>query len=399
MKKILLISQNFYPEIGSAANRMKQLFLLFKEKFDVTMYTAIPHYPNRGIYEQENLEDEGIEAEAVHRIKTRVNQYETNMFFRFLLYLETFCRFLFKIIRTKEHYDVVYVSSPPISIALVGLFAKKKLKARLIIDIRDLWPESFKGVGKCNSRFFLFFAYRLEKTIYRHADEIIINSEGYVTYITDRGGSPDKVTFVPNSLTMEELTFGSTKNQGMNRPATVIYTGNVGLAQELGSFIRMAAFFQSNPHVRFKIIGYGINFQKLIDTVEESHLTNVIIQSSDTRKQVLKELAEADIAFIGLSSHEVFERVIPGKVIDYMGMGLPIIGIASGYCKDIINNSRTGFIYEQHEEDKLYQHLRMLLENHMLWDHFHRNALRYAKDHYYWSENFKRIEKIITTFE
>ncbi|WP_099224805.1 glycosyltransferase family 4 protein [Listeria costaricensis] len=399
MKKILLISQNFYPEIGSAANRMKQLFRLFHEKYDVTMYTTAPHYPNRAIYEQEEFWEEDFEEEAVYRIETKIQQYEANLFFRFLLYLETFCRFIVKIMRTKDHFDVIYVSSPPISVALVGLIAKKRLKAKLIVDIRDLWPESFKGVGKFNSRFFLFFAYQLEKSIYRKADEIIVNSERFATYIKEQGYGTAKITFIPNALTNEELEIGNQDVPIEKEKMTVIYTGNIGLAQELTSFIRMAAFFQNNAHVQFKVIGYGMKFQKLIEAVEKKHLTNVVIKPPETRQQVMEDLMNADIAFVGLAPHKAFELVIPGKVIDYMGFGLPIIGIASGYCKDVVNGSNTGFIYEHSNEEKMYQALKHLLENRVLCREIRQNAQRYARNNYCWEANFKQIEEIIAGFE
>ncbi|EUJ40921.1 glycoside hydrolase family protein [Listeria weihenstephanensis FSL R9-0317] len=366
MKKILLISQNFYPEIGSAANRMKQLFRLLGQKYDTTLYTTEPQYPNRDIYEQEKFWDAALNEEKIVRVKTRTSKYETKMIFRFLLYLETLCRFILKILRTKESFDVVYVSSPPISIALAGLVAKRKLKAKLIVDIRDLWPESLKGVGKFNSRIVLWIAYRLEKRIYKRADEIIVNSERFATYITDQGIDQNKITFVPNALTPEELELGSKKRPIMNEPITVIYTGNIGLAQELASFIRMADYFKDNAAVQFKMIGYGANYQKLIDTVKERELVNIMVSPPDTRCNVLMELAQADVAFVSLVPHPVFETVIPGKIVDYMGIGLPIIGMVSGYCKDIIYASNTGFIYGRDEEDAMYRGLSHLIKDHEL---------------------------------
>ena len=44
--KILLITQNFYPEIGSGANRFKNLYIQLSKKHDVKVVTTIPSYPN-----------------------------------------------------------------------------------------------------------------------------------------------------------------------------------------------------------------------------------------------------------------------------------------------------------------------------------------------------------------
>lgn len=398
MEKILLISQNFYPEIGSAANRMKRLYQLFIEEYDTTIYTTEPQYPNRDIYEQEKFWDATFEEENVVRVKTRTSKYESNMLFRFLLYLETMCRFVWEIIRTRKSFDVVYVSSPPISIALVGLIAKRKMKAKLVVDIRDLWPESLKGVGKFNSRIFLYVACRLEKRIYQRADEIVVNSEGFAAHITALGIEQKKITFVPNGLTPEELNLGSQKRPIIHESITVIYTGNIGLAQELASFIRMAAHFEKNQNVQFKMIGYGTNYKKLLDSVREQDLRNILVQPPDTRHHVLAELAKADIAFVSLVPHPAFETVIPGKIVDYMGIGLPIIGMVCGYCKDVIKASHTGFIYGHDDEQGMYQGLTSLMQDDTLRSQLRENGQKYAREHYNWQENFKRIEKLVANF-
>ncbi|RIM13933.1 glycosyltransferase WbuB, partial [Staphylococcus chromogenes] len=45
-KKLLIITQNFYPELGSAANRMKMLFRHFTEENVKThVLTTYPSYP------------------------------------------------------------------------------------------------------------------------------------------------------------------------------------------------------------------------------------------------------------------------------------------------------------------------------------------------------------------
>lgn len=47
-KRVLIITQNFYPEIGSAGNRMKNIYLLLQDKgFDVDVLTTDPTYPTK----------------------------------------------------------------------------------------------------------------------------------------------------------------------------------------------------------------------------------------------------------------------------------------------------------------------------------------------------------------
>ena len=49
--KILLITQNFYPELGSASNRLGVIFkLLNKSDYDTYVLTTQPTYPYQNLF-------------------------------------------------------------------------------------------------------------------------------------------------------------------------------------------------------------------------------------------------------------------------------------------------------------------------------------------------------------
>lgn len=81
MKKILMITQNFYPEIGSAANRMKNIYLeLEKKGYEVTVLTSDPSYPNRNLYKDPSYWGNGdIEKDTI-RIHPKMRKYTRNLF-------------------------------------------------------------------------------------------------------------------------------------------------------------------------------------------------------------------------------------------------------------------------------------------------------------------------------
>lgn len=81
-----------------------------------------------------------------------------------------------------KKFDIVFVTSPPIFVAFVGLVAKYKYKARMLLDVRDLWPESLKGVGVFHHSLIIWLFEKIESALYRKADHIIINSEGFITH-------------------------------------------------------------------------------------------------------------------------------------------------------------------------------------------------------------------------
>ncbi len=56
---VLMICQNFYPEIGSAANRMKNIFRRMEQAgSDVHVLTSEPVYPTAELYTDSMFWDE-----------------------------------------------------------------------------------------------------------------------------------------------------------------------------------------------------------------------------------------------------------------------------------------------------------------------------------------------------
>ncbi|MBC1499192.1 glycosyltransferase family 4 protein [Listeria weihenstephanensis] len=396
MKKVLLISQNFYPEIGSAANRMKYVFQTLSMTHQVTLITTEPGYPNQNLYREDQFWEEQLDEKDVIRIKVRTKNYTRNIMKRFLFYLEIMLQFIRAILKQKKTVDVIYISTPPISVGIAGLFAKSFLKARLIVEVRDLWPEALVGINRWNKPWLLRLAYMLEKRIYRRADEIIVNSEGFVDYIVGKGIAKEKIHFVPNSLTERELKVGAKlKKEHLKEEYTVIYAGNIGLAQEMEDFFDMAERFQKDPKVQFKIFGYGFRLEEAKKQLLDRNLTNITILCPQNRSFVLEEIKKADIAYVTLVDHPVFETVLPGKIIDYMGMGIPIIGNVSGYSDEVIRNAGCGYTYQHGETDAMCARLKQLMENATLCSQLGKNGHAYVCENHRWATNFQRIEGIV----
>ena len=124
-KRLLVISQNFYPEIGSAGNRIKNIYQLLNEQYEVHVLTTEASYPNKKLYVEKQFwhDRELNEDEHIHRVKVANRKYTRSMFNRLLYYLEMMCRMIWMILFSKSRYDAVLVTSPPIFLGVVGVLA------------------------------------------------------------------------------------------------------------------------------------------------------------------------------------------------------------------------------------------------------------------------------------
>lgn len=397
MKSILMIVQNFYPEIGSAANRMKNIYVLLKQNgYEVTVLTMNPSYPNQNLYKDRQFwDEEDIEQDVIRISSGKIKGYTSSVWFRLFHYLETMFLFILTIFRLKKKYDYVFISTPPIFPTVAGMIAKRKMKAKLITDVRDLWPESLLGVGVFTNKTILNLAFWYEKKLYHTSDQIIVNSPIFREYIENKGVDKHNIRFIPNSLTMEEL------NLAMNPPITsegkikVIYTGNIGLAQDILKLLKVAERLQGHRNIEFVIIGYGFRKNEVEEMIEKKGLTNIKLIQAKSRKSTLKEISSAHIAYVSLVEESVFDKVLPGKVIDYMCVGKPIVADVSGFAANMIRDAGCGLIAENRSVDEIATHIITLANNTDLAETFGSNGYKFAKEHFNWNNNFEGLRHIL----
>ncbi|MGL4520935.1 MAG: glycosyltransferase family 4 protein [Bacilli bacterium] len=395
MKKVLLITYNYYPEIGSAANRMANMYALLRKKgYEVSVLTTEPNYPNRSLYSDYDIEQHPEFEKNVIRIKTRTQNYTGNMFKRLMFYFEMVARFIRHVATTKEKYDTVIISSPPIFLGIIAPLLKWKCKWKCIIDIRDLWPESLKGVGVFNSKVSMKLAYWLERWIFNAADEYIINSEAFQSYL-DNHNFKKPTVFIPNGICAEEFTYRDSVEKQTKSKFTVIYTGNFGLAQDTGSFLDLAERFRNDDDIVFEMIGYGYYKDEILRRIKEENMANVQYLGAKTRPETMKSVASADCAYVCLTSKEVFDTVLPGKVIDYMAVGTPIVGYVSGYAKSTIEKAECGYVSGERRLDEIEQYIRTLKSQPKTAATLGNNGYNYANTMFNWEKNIEKVAEML----
>ncbi|MEE6133306.1 glycosyltransferase family 4 protein [Priestia sp. GS2] len=394
-KKVLVISQHFYPEIGSAGNRMKNIYKLLKAKgYDVEVLTTEPTYPNKKIYSNERLwdDDEINNARDINRIEVKSRKYSRSIMNRLLYYLEIALKMILFILFNRKKYDVIFVTSPQIFIAVVGLVAKYRYRSKMILDIRDLWPESLKGVGVFNYRIVISLFSKLERLLYVKADEIIVNSKGFIDFIVNNHRIPlKKIHFMPNAARSEEIRLGHKKD---GERFKVMYAGNIGLAQDVNILMELARKLNEYD-IDLTVMGYGFKKKEFVKFKDEFGLRNVTFLKPSTRYECLKEISNHHVGIVTLNGKEVFETVLPGKIIDYMTCGTPIVAAVSGYSRTVIEENNVGIVSNAHTVEEMLNHVLYLYKNPILQKKMSKNARKYVESHFSWEKNIQVLIDLI----
>ena len=395
-KKVLLITQNFYPVIGSSGNRNKNLFeLLNKNGFDVTVLTTEPAYPNKNMYQDPqfwNVESLNKHPNII-RVDISTDRFESQLTSRLKFYLEITKLFTDQVKEMKKttHFDEIIVSSPPIFIFWAGLKAKKLFDANLTLDLRDLWPESLKGIKKFHLKPILSFFNDLEKRMYNLSDRIIINSNGFRKHVEGKLKTEKPIIFLPNGAREDEMK----ERVDSNRNFRVIYTGNLGLAQDIDR-IKLLIEKLYEEQIDLTIIGYGYNAKDLKHYVEEKQYDNVDFVEPTTREVCLDANRKSDLGIVFLNDEEVFSTVLPGKILDYLTCMTPVLGSVDGQSADLIENNAVGYVTRDRDIDKIVEWIKELKADPSKLESLKNNCNKLITENYLWEKNINRLVNLLT---
>ncbi|NBI08145.1 glycosyltransferase family 4 protein [Senegalia massiliensis] len=391
---VLLVTQHFPPEIGAASNRMNNIaYYLNEENINLTVLTSEPTYPNRDLYKNIswNKKDNNLENIEILRVQSFYNDYSSNKVKRIGLYLNFMIRGILDALKNKKKFDRIIVTSPPIFAVVIGVILKKRYKAKLILDIRDLWPDSVKELKLFKNEMILKPAYIFEDIMYRKADKIIINSKGFIEPLKSKGLDENKIIYIPNGIMKQELNKINNDFKKKNDIIEIVYAGTIGYAQGIDSLIEIAKNLRSHTNIRFKIIGTGVELEKIRDLIKSYNLNNIELLGVVSKDKVFRELSKCHIGFIHLKDIEVFKTVIPSKIFEYMLAKLPILAGVKGYIASMIYEKNIGLVSEPYDIKSMSENILKLANNEELRKKIIDNQSRLLKQEFIWDENIKKL--------
>jgi glycosyltransferase involved in cell wall biosynthesis len=135
---------------------------------------------------------------------------------------------------------------------------------------------------------------------------------------------------------------------------------------------------QDNPNggdVRFLMLGDGANKAKLVEKAQAMGLVNVVFVSSVPKEQVVRYWSLLDVSIIHLKKTDLFTTVIPSKLFECMGMGIPVLHGVAGESAEIVESEDCGIVFEPESVDALCAGILMLKQQPALREKFRDNGL------------------------
>lgn len=391
MKKILILSQYFYPEVGAPQTRYMELTKRFCAKgYDITVLTGMPNYPKMEIlseYKGKFYLHENIENSDVHRcyIFARNNpSLKLRLLNYFSFVISSLVTGIFKI----KKQDVIICESPPLFLGISAFILKKFLRAKLVMNIADLWPEQAEKLGLVTNKFILSITYKLEKFIYYHSDLITGQTTGIVNNIKER--FPDrKVYWLKNGVDVKyyhDLNINPKIIEPCDKSDFIlIYAGIIGYAQGLDTLLNCAARLKEYDDIKFLLVGSGPEKSRLIKLKDELNLKNLFFKDPIPKNEIPGLISLTSCGIVPLKKMPFFQGAIPSKIFDILGSRKPILlGVEGEAYELFIKKGNCGLFFEPENPADLSDKILHLYKNKELIKEFGENGYNFVNTYFNW---------------
>ncbi|WP_298012479.1 glycosyltransferase family 4 protein [uncultured Castellaniella sp.] len=353
--KIIYLHQYFNtPEMSGSTRSYEMAKRMVRRGHTVEMITA----RTDGLSGRNGWFVEDVDGIKVHWLNVR---YDNSM--GIVRRLIAFLLFSFRasIYASRLQGDVVLASSTPLTISIPGVRVSRKLKAPLVLEVRDLWPEVPIAMGALRLPGSIFCARRLEAWAYRCAKRIIALSPDMRKGVIATGVPQDKVVCIPNSADVELFQgdgaaggrFRAEQSWLGDKPL-VLYAGTFGRVNGVDFMVHMAAAMrQLNPDVRFLAVGGGAKFGEVRELASDLGVLNenFFMERAVSKARVVELFAAATVCCSWVVGLEPLWKNSANKLFDAMAAGKPVVINYRGWQKDLIDQEGIGLVVPVDDAD------------------------------------------------
>ncbi|MDO9488795.1 MAG: glycosyltransferase family 4 protein [Sphingomonadaceae bacterium] len=366
---ILFLSDNFPPEVNAPASRtFEHCREWVRRGHRVTVVTCAPNFPKGKVfagYRNRLWQREQVDGIEVIRVWSYITANEG--FAKRVADYVSYAGAAFVASLFVRRCDIVVGTSPQFFTAVAAWAVGAVKRVPFLFELRDLWPESIKAVGAMQSSRAIEWLERLELFLYRRAARIVSVTHAFRDNLIRRGIDGDKISVVTNGVDVERFRPmpkdpALVEKLDLGGQFVAGYIGTHGMAHALGTLLD-AAHLLKERRIRLLLLGDGAEKGALVERAAREGLDNMIFVDTVTKDEVSRYWSVLDVSVIHLKATELFTTVIPSKMFESMGMGIPIVHGVAGESARIVDTTQAGVCFASEDARQLAETLMRLSES------------------------------------
>ncbi|GHT43410.1 glycosyltransferase WbuB [Bacteroidia bacterium] len=376
MKKLLLYTNFYYPEVVSIGQIITELSEGLSEYFHVTVICAVPCYITGKI--ENKYKDKRFYYEkykGIDVIRVRVTEYPKASKINRIKYIISY--FINSILVTFKvgKQDIVFTTSqPPILGGLLGVIGKWITKGKLVYQIMDFNPEQTIAAGYSGNKLLLKAMLYLDNYSCRKSDRVVLIGDDMRETLTKRFANKElPKNVVINNWIDEEAIYPLEKTHhriiefkecyGLLDKFIIMVSGNIGLYYDYENILKVMEGFKHDTSVAFVFVGDGAVTQKLVDYTIEYQVLNATFIPYQDKKDLLYSLNVADVHIV-TNAKGIKGVSVPSKIYGVLATNIPVWGILEKGSEawNIIEKSGCGILAEAGDYETIKNTLAYIIK-------------------------------------
>ncbi len=285
-------------------------------------------------------ETEYIEDHGAHMLHVKIgNLTKTNLIEKGISTLMIERQFLAAIKKylAGVKFDLILYSTPPITLANVIEYIRKRDYARTYLLLKDIFPQNAVDIGMMSKSGVkgLLYQYfrRKEKKLYALSDRIGCMSQANVDYVLKHNPeiAPERVEICPNCIEIADKSVDADTRRAIREKygipldkKVLVYGGNLGKPQGIPFLIECLRRQKVNDQVYFLIVGDGTEYRRLDAYVAEEKPRNLKLMNRLPKEDYDAMVGACDVGMIFLD-HRFTIPNFPSRLLSYMQAKLPVL--------------------------------------------------------------------------
>lgn len=291
--------------------------------------------------------------------------------------------------------DIIVCGFPTIELSAACVEFGEKHGIPVVLDVRDLWPETFTRAAPKVLEPFVKLAItpfvRKTRNAFRRATALCGITQPIVGWATTYAGRnrTERDKWFPHgyptpTLTAEQREAGLLKWRTLGievgKTFVVCYIGGLHSVLELETVLDAAHLLESScPRIRFVIAGTGSQEARLRRLAASR--SNVVFSGWIGSEEIWTLMELASVGLVCYRSHFDFEASIPNKPIEYMAGGLAVLSsLERGVLKDLLEERHCGMSYRNGSPQQLAAIIRNLCEEPLTTESMGKNGQRVYRE-------------------
>jgi wblI protein len=256
----------------------------------------------------------------------------------------------------------------------------KKARARLIYEVRDLWPLTPIMLGDYSPKHpFIQMMQKAENYAYRHADAVVSLLPDAHEHMIEHGLGSKPFYFIPNGVVAADWQITDPGEEGLKRhvqdvhldilrnahkegKVVIGYVGTLNLANDIDILIHGFGRLKRDDTI-LVLVGSGMEEGHLKSIIARERYSNIFFLGQQPKQDIPYYLSLIDIAYLGMKrSPLVFTfGMSPNKIYDYMMAGKPIVQ-AIDAANNIVEIANCGIYAEPDNVEAVRNAIQQLID-------------------------------------